>query len=139
MELQCPICAASLQKKERTYGCDNGHCFDVARQGYIHLLPVQQKHSAQPGDTKEQVLARRAFLDGGFYAPIVQALCALAQKYNCTGPILDAGCGEGYYSSRLADALESYIHFLFDRYGIESKTFDPLIENIKGFVCIIIQ
>ena len=105
MELQCPICAASLQKKERTYGCDNGHCFDVARQGYIHLLPVQQKHSAQPGDTKEQVLARRAFLEGGFYAPVVQALCALAQKHNCTGPILDAGCGEGYYSSRLADAL----------------------------------
>ena len=36
--------------------------------------------------------------------------------------------------ARLADALESYIHFLFDHYGIESKTFDPLIENIKGFV-----
>lgn len=105
MELQCPICAALLQKKERTYGCDNGHCFDVARQGYIHLLPVQQKHSAQPGDTKEQVLARRAFLEGGYYAPIVQALCELAQKHNCIGPILDAGCGEGYYSSRLGEAL----------------------------------
>lgn len=105
MELRCPICTASLQRLERTFCCENGHSFDIARQGYVNLLPVQQKHSAQPGDTKEQVGARRAFLEGGFYAPIVQALCDLAQKHNCTGPILDVGCGEGYYSSRLAEAL----------------------------------
>ena len=33
-----------------------------------------------------------------------------------------------------ADILESYIHFLFDRYGIENKTFDPLVENIKSYL-----
>ena len=79
----------------------------MARQGYVNLLPVQNKHSAQPGDTKEQVLARRAFLEGGFYAPIVDALCALAKKHGCSGTILDAGCGEGYYSSRLAQSLDA--------------------------------
>ena len=105
MELRCPICAAELYKAERTYRCENGHSFDVARQGYVNLLPVQQKHSAQPGDTKEQVSARRVFLEGGFYSPSVEALCKLALKHKCVGPILDAGCGEGYYSSRLAESL----------------------------------
>ncbi len=105
--LLCPLCAQALTQKERAYVCPNGHSFDVARQGYVNLLPVQQKRSLQPGDTKEQVLSRRAFLDGGFYAPIAQALCALAADHGCTGPILDVGCGEGYYSSRLAGALDA--------------------------------
>ena len=103
MELLCPICGAPLARQEKSWQCQNRHSFDIARQGYVNLLPVQQKRSLQPGDTREQVLSRREFLDGGFYAPIVEALCALAE--GCTGPVLDAGCGEGYYSTRLADAL----------------------------------
>lgn len=103
MELLCPICGAPLARQEKSWQCQNRHSFDIARQGCVNLLPVQQKRSLQPGDTREQVLSRRDFLDGGFYAPIVEALCALAE--GCTGPVLDAGCGEGYYSTRLADAL----------------------------------
>ncbi len=105
--LLCPICGGSLEQQDRTFICPNRHSFDIARQGYVNLLPVQQKRSLQPGDTKEQVLSRRAFLDGGFYAPIANALCELAVSHGCTGPILDAGCGEGYYSTRLAEALQA--------------------------------
>ena len=105
MDLLCPICGGLLDHRENTYGCENGHCFDVARQGYVNLLPVQNKRSLQPGDTKEQVLSRRAFLDGDFYRPIAEALCKLAKEAGCTGPILDVGCGEGYYSARLAQAM----------------------------------
>ena len=75
MELVCPICGMTLQREEKLWRCESGHCFDIARQGYVNLLPVQQKHSLQPGDTKEQVRARREFLDGGFYAPIARELC----------------------------------------------------------------
>lgn len=103
--LRCPICAQALTQQEHTFVCPKGHSFDIARQGYVNLLPVQQKRSLQPGDTRQQVLSRRAFLDGGFYEPIAQALCDLALRHGCTGPILDAGCGEGYYSTRLAQAL----------------------------------
>ena len=103
MELLCPLCGQPLAPIDRTYICPNRHSFDIARQGYVNLLPVQQKRSLQPGDTKEQVQSRRTFLDGGFYAPIADALCDLAQ--NCSGPILDVGCGEGYYSSRLQEKL----------------------------------
>ena len=105
MELLCPLCGETLTRQDRALICPNRHSFDIARQGYVNLLPVQQKRSLQPGDTKEQVLSRRAFLDGGFYAPIADALCKLAQDHNCTGPILDIGCGEGYYSARLAESL----------------------------------
>ena len=83
--------------------CPQGHRFDIARQGYVNLLPVQNKRSLHPGDTKEQVLARRAFLEAGFYTPIVETLCRLSE--NGKGPVLDVGCGEGYYSTRLAKAM----------------------------------
>ena len=107
MNLLCPLCSAPLCRTEHTYRCENRHSFDIARQGYVNLLPVQQKHSLHPGDTREQVLARRAFLNQGFYRPIVDALIDAAAELGCTGPILDVGCGEGYYSSRLADALNA--------------------------------
>ena len=105
MELICPICGQPLAKHDRAYLCPDRHSFDIARQGYVNLLAVQQKHSLHPGDTREQVLSRRAFLEGGFYAPICDALCDLAKAE--TGPILDVGCGEGYYSTRLANCLQA--------------------------------
>lgn len=107
MELICPICGNILTKTEHTFRCQNGHSFDIARQGYVNLLTVQQKHSLNPGDTKEQVASRREFLNGGFYAPIVDALCRVALELKAKGPILDVGCGEGYYSSRLAQAMDA--------------------------------
>lgn len=103
MQLLCPLCGQPLERAERAYCCPNRHSFDIARQGYVNLLPVQQKRSLQPGDTKEQVLSRRTFLDGGFYTPIADALCDLAKDFS--GPILDIGCGEGYYSSLLQQKI----------------------------------
>lgn len=105
MELICPICGERLVKGDRVYRCTHAHTFDIARQGYVNLLTVQQKHSLHPGDTREQVLSRRAFLEGGFYAPIVEAIIAEARALGASGPVLDAGCGEGYYSHRVCAAL----------------------------------
>ena len=107
MELICPICGCSLSRVDREYRCENRHSFDIARQGYVNLLTVQQKKSLHPGDTREQVLSRRAFLDENYYEPIARTLCDTAKELGASGPILDVGCGEGYYSSRLASALEA--------------------------------
>ena len=101
MTLLCPVCGAPIAPEEKAWRCAQGHCFDVARQGYVNLLPVQQKHSLHPGDTPEQVRARRRFLGAGFYAPIADAVCAML------GPaarVLDVGCGEGYYLRHLGQA-----------------------------------
>ena len=105
MKLLCPICGEILDRIEKQYRCGNGHSFDLARQGYVNLLPVQQKRSLNPGDTREQVLGRRAFLETGCYEPISNTLNETAKELGATGPILDVGCGEGYYSARLAEAL----------------------------------
>lgn len=105
MDYQCPLCAQPLRREGKRYVCPQGHSFDIARQGYVNLLTVQQKHSLDPGDTRQQVLSRRAFLESGFYAPISEALNQAALDYNAQGEILDVGCGEGYYSARLAAAL----------------------------------
>ena len=103
MELICPICHLSLEWEGKSCRCGRGHSFDVARQGYVNLLPVQQKRSLHPGDTREQVLSRRNFLETGAYTPIVEAVKAAAVGHS--GPILDVGCGEGYYAVRVAEFL----------------------------------
>ena len=105
MNLCCPICGEQLNLNDRQYLCPNRHSFDLARQGYVNLLVVQQKHSLNPGDTREQVLARREFLEAGYYAPIADTLVETAKRLGISGQILDVGCGEGYYSARLADAV----------------------------------
>ena len=107
MELLCPVCGEKLNKVDRAWLCPSRHSFDIARQGYVNLLTVQQKHSLNPGDTREQVLSRRSFLEAGYYAPILETLTETAKELGITGPILDVGCGEGYYSARLARTLDA--------------------------------
>lgn len=102
----CPICAAPLERGERAYACPNGHAYDRAREGYVHLLPANKKHSKAPGDDKGMAEARRRFLSGGYYGHLLAALCALGAEYAPPGEaVLDSGCGEGYYTAGLWEAL----------------------------------
>lgn len=107
MNFICPVCGGELTREGKALVCASRHSYDIARQGYVNLLVVQQKHSLAPGDTREQVLSRRAFLEAGFYAPISDALNRAALDYGASGELLDVGCGEGYYSARLADAIHA--------------------------------
>ena len=105
---RCPLCAAPLTQEDRTYTCPNGHSYDRAAEGYTHLLPANQKHSKTPGDDKQMVAARCAFLDRGYYALLRDTLAQLAVRLteNSPSPVLfDSGCGEGYYTAGLAHAL----------------------------------
>jgi len=98
-QYRCPLCKESLLLTDKTYRCVNNHCFDQAKQGYVNLLPVQFKHSKAPGDNKDMVIARRAFLDKGFYQPLVNAMTSLYQQYAPDSAVVfDAGCGEGFYT-----------------------------------------
>jgi len=105
--LACPLDGAPLHCAGPTWRCAAGHSFDIASQGYTHLLPVQQKRSRDPGDSKEMVAARRRFLNAGAYQPIAEAVGrAVLADLPPGAPVscLDAGCGEGYYLRQLADA-----------------------------------
>jgi len=96
---QCPLCQQVLKLSDKVYRCDNNHSFDQAKQGYVNLLPVQFKHSKAPGDNKAMVMARRDFLDKGFYQPLINKMLELYQKYGeQNAAVFDAGCGEGFYT-----------------------------------------
>ncbi|MCD1647199.1 putative RNA methyltransferase [Marinobacter adhaerens] len=104
--LACPLDGCPLTPSEKTWQCENGHSFDVARQGYVHLLPVQKKRTLDPGDSKEMVAARQRFLSAGFYTKIAEAVSDWALQSlpsEGAGSVLDAGSGEGYYLRHLAN------------------------------------
>ena len=103
LSLICPLCRKILIINNNQLCCENGHSFDIARQGYVNLLPVQHKKSKEPGDSKEMISARQQFLQAGFYQPISEQLNKIIQSLlldKNQANILDAGCGEGYYLNR---------------------------------------
>ncbi len=107
-QLACPLDGVPLAQDGQSWRCASGHSFDIARQGYVHLLPVQKKRSREPGDSKEMVAARRRFLETGGYEPVSDAVNRVVTAGLAVQPvwrILDAGSGEGYYTGRLAEAL----------------------------------
>lgn len=122
----CPYCHSPLIPQAKTWLCEGNmnekgtkHPFDVARQGYVNLLPVQNKKTKEPGDSQESIEARHRFLDQGFYQPLQQKVAQLAAHFQHTDNNtdllgkqrlntvwLDVGCGEGYYTQAIADSLE---------------------------------
>jgi 23S rRNA (guanine745-N1)-methyltransferase len=106
--LACPIDGVRLFSREKQLVCEHEHAFDVARQGYVNLLPVQHKRSKQPGDSKEMVAARVQFLNSGLYEPVASQLAEIACAQLADGRetcLMDAGCGEGYYLDYLFNYL----------------------------------
>ena len=67
------------------------------------MLPVQHKHSLEPGDAKEQLQARRQFLQAGFFDPLKKRMQELLPATAET--VLDIGCGEGYFTAGFSNAL----------------------------------
>lgn len=104
MSFSCPLCHAPLRRQENSLVCPQRHQFDLAKEGYVNLLPVQHKRSREPGDSAEMMQARRAFLDAGHYQPLRDAI---SQQLDARLPaqasaLLDIGCGEGYYTDAFA-------------------------------------
>ncbi|SBS30183.1 23S rRNA (guanine(745)-N(1))-methyltransferase [Marinomonas aquimarina] len=107
-QLCCPLDQLPLIRQERSLVCANGHAYDIAKTGYINLLPVQKKHSKDPGDSKEMVAARRDFLAQGYYDPIIAAIVTSVPetlKRLSELRLFDAGCGEGHYLRQIVAQL----------------------------------
>lgn len=102
-DLRCPLCHQPLLQNTQGLACVNRHQFDRAKEGYFNLLPVQSKHSLEPGDAKEQLQARRLFLQAGFFESLKVRLQELISADAET--LLDIGCGEGYFTAGFSDAL----------------------------------
>ena len=96
--LICPVCGLRLEFQNGVARCDNGHSFDIAKEGYVNLLR-SSKSGDLIGDDKASACCRRDFLNKGYYSSLQKALCHLFADRQ--GSVLDLCCGEGYYTSAL--------------------------------------
>jgi 23S rRNA (guanine745-N1)-methyltransferase len=109
---KCPSCSSVLLLDNKVWTCTNGHSYDVAKEGYVNLLLVQNKKSKEPGDNKEMVNGRRAFLEQGFYQPLADSISNIFNQHLATladqteVSFFDAGCGEGYYMSQVSQSCK---------------------------------
>ena len=104
----CPVCGKPLTG-EKTFKCENNHSYDKNKHGYLNLLMSNAPSTKRHGDDKLMVLARTEFLEQGYYAPVRDALVeALLRHAVPNMRVLDAGCGEGWYTAHFAKALEAY-------------------------------
>ncbi|MDX8335708.1 MULTISPECIES: methyltransferase domain-containing protein [Cetobacterium] len=106
----CPVCNKKMTKVERKFVCENNHNFDISKYGHVNLLLSNQKNSKIPGDNKEMVLSRKNYLEKDYYKGISEGVNKIIE--NNLGErkavkILDIGCGEGYYTNRLKEKLDS--------------------------------
>ena len=102
----CPVCKGQLQKEDRLYRCEKNHSFDMAKEGYVNLL-ISNKSTDFSGDDKQMVASRTRFLDGGYYEPLRNKIASVIDGIKAENKtVLDAGCGEGYYTSLYADYAE---------------------------------
>lgn len=100
----CPHCKNDLQLINRSLICSRKHCFDLAKEGYVNLLPVQSKKSKDPGDNSKMMMARRSFLESGHYEPLVKRISEIVQEFKKKESVmLDLGCGEGYYTGYIKE------------------------------------
>jgi len=104
--LVCPNCRAALLREGAALRCVQGHSFDIAREGYVNLLPGGAGSST--ADTPEMVSARRAFLSAGHFEAVATAVARAARAAaadDVPGVVLDAGAGTGYVVGTVLDAL----------------------------------
>ena len=116
----CPKCKQKLTRFSAVYSCPSGHSFDIAKEGYANLLLANKKNSQFPGDNKEMVASRVAFLNKGYYLPLADAVARVIldmgkRQIN----VLDAGCGVGYYSKHLKNFLKDKVNII----GIDISKF----------------
>ena len=104
----CPVCGNPLSG-DKTFKCENNHSYDKNKHGYLNLLMSNAASTKRHGDDKLMVIARSEFLEKGYYAPVREALLtALKNHAREHMRILDAGCGEGWYTAYFAQQLAAY-------------------------------
>ena len=116
-QFACPICGAPLTKTEKIFLCPAKHSFDRSSSGYVNLL--LSKDSRGHGDNGEMIRARNRFLSGGWYQPLLDAVKdTVLGVFPKNGVLLDAGCGEGWYTEQICQSLFEQ-NIPFSAYGID--------------------
>lgn len=112
--LRCPLCGEPLAFAEKSLVCSGArrHNFDRAKSGYVNL----NTHASSSGDDKEMAKARQAFLRRGYYAPLAKAI---AEEAGSGSLLVDAGCGEGYYTEIAAANFSAALGADLSKYALD--------------------
>jgi len=125
----CPICGETLAEDSHSLKCERGHCFDIARQGYVSLVTG----SRPMGDTAAMVRARTAFLESGMYTPIADCLTDIVSSYchNRESLLADLGGGTGWYSAYILDRIPTLDGVLIDASSHAAKVAARVHPRLK--------
>lgn len=132
--LRCPRCQTAFELNGSSLICQNRHCYDLSKRGYVNLAPshdqAAEKYDAELFDS------RRLVFEHGFYQPIAEAIASWLTDAPMT--VLDAGCGEGYYARLLAErfAQAQFLGLDISRDAITAAAREPgranwLVADLK--------
>ena len=132
--LRCPVCGLDGETdadKKRFY-CHGKkqHSFDFAKSGYLNLCL-----SAKAGDLKEAVRARSAFLEEGYYQPLSNEINSILSEIAAES-VLDAGCGEGYYTNRMAQVAKAVFGADLSKFGVEKAAKTAKANAANAFFAV---
>lgn len=142
--LKCPVCQEKLIKIDNTFKCEKNHSYDISSKGYTNMLLANQRHSINPGDSKEMILSRVRFLEKDYYHILRKTILDTINKYASwdSFSFCDLACGEGYYTNYLHTKLNenhkvSSVGIDISKYAIieacKKKRAEKL-ENIDYFI-----
>lgn len=127
----CPHCGQALGLDQSSLRCPNRHTFDIAKQGYVNLAP-QVKQSANYH--KSSFENRQAFLEVGYYDHLYEALEGKIAELGLHS-VLDIGCGEGFYSRKLAEKMDlDILAFDISKDSILLAARSDSSKSVKWFV-----
>ena len=116
----CPICGKKIRFHAGSLVCKKEHCFDISAKGYVNMLGATRPLK---GYDKQFFKSRGEFFAKGYYAHILDAIIKKVSEIKAAADgsepatqlvLIDAGCGEGYYSSALAGRIEGLQIIAFD-------------------------
>ena len=133
--LKCPTCGAALAGEGQSLFCKGAkrHCFDLAAAGYVNLAPSK---AAGGGDDAALIAARVGFLESDAYLPIAKRAVELLGQYAPGGTVLDAGCGEGYYTCKIAEAGHPVLGLDLSKNGIKHAAKVAKRKQLSAFFAV---
>lgn len=116
----CPVCGCRMKVTEdgKSVKCvgenpkNKCHSFDFSADGYLSF-------GVTGGDSKEAVAARKSFLRSTpYYKLAAETIRSTVARYvpEC-GLLVDAGCGEGYYTSMLSEVTDVAVGFDLSKFA----------------------
>lgn len=129
----CPICKKELKRIENSLKCENNHSFDYAKSGYVNLLNPGKQNNRVAGDSKEMIRARTRFFECGAYENIKSTLTEILLSLGGK-TVVDAGCGEGYYSLGIAktNTGSTVLGFDMSKFGCEHGAKSARAEGLNN-------